>query len=215
MAAQRAIHGERDAGAPLDRPRGDGRRRARQRVAHRVAPTGVESGTTGGAVPGGDAAEQQASIVAPEVVGALAQAERDAAEIVVPAYREPGAHQPVAPRPLAERIVHADLPRRTSHDCTPFPVVEHVPVVGQETRVERQATRLAGGRELHALDLGLARRAGVDRITACVADLDRHPAVPSALDGNRRAPPPVRKPMPLDPPQPVVDQHRGVQPLAE
>src|SRR5207249_5028160 len=80
-------------------------------------------------------------------------------------------------------------------------------------RVEHEAAGLLGGGELDALSGGLARCPGVNGIA--LADLDRHTAVTLALDGHHGAPAPVREPVSLDPPQPIIDERRRVQPLAE
>src|SRR5205807_1275124 len=84
---------------------------------------------------------------------------------------------------------------------------------GAAARVEHQAPGLPGTRELDALGDGLARGPGVDGIA--IADLDGHPAVALSLHGHHGAPAPAREPVPLDPTQPVVDERRRVEPLAE
>src|SRR5207253_524994 len=125
----------------------------------------------------------------------------------------PRADQLVPPGPLARGIVQAQVHRPPAHERAPLPVVQHVVVVGAAARVEHQAPGLPGTRELDALGDGLARGPGVDGIA--IADLDGHPAVAPSLHGHHGAPAPAREPVPLDPTQPVVDERRRVEPLAE
>src|SRR5204862_6384944 len=98
-----------------------------------------------------------------------------------------------AAHPCMRRIVmrqYGFIP--TPPESTPFAVVQGVPVVGPEPRVEPQPPRPARARELDALGLRLAGRPGVDRVL--VADLHRHPAVAEAADRHDGAPPAVRQP---------------------
>ncbi len=95
----------------------------------------------------------------------------------------------------------------------PFAVVQHVPIVRAQSRVEHQPLWLSGRDEFDPFDLRLTRGARVNRIA--VTDLDRHPAVAQALDGHRRPPSAARCPCALDVLQSVVDQRRGVEPLGE
>src|SRR5439155_18905642 len=101
MLAQRAIHGELRAGASLRRPCGHTRLGARLRMPDGIAPAAVEVEAVRGAGPGGERGHEQAPVVATEIIGALAQPDREAAEAVRPRDGEPGAHQPVAPGGLA------------------------------------------------------------------------------------------------------------------
>src|SRR5205085_9920179 len=84
VLAQRAIHGELRPGPSLRRPRADARLATRLRMPDRIAPAAVEAETVGGAPAGGERGQQQAAVVAAEIVGALAQADREAAECVRP-----------------------------------------------------------------------------------------------------------------------------------
>src|SRR2546422_5145895 len=54
-----------------------------------------------------------------------------------------------------------------------------------------------------------------DVCSSDLADLDGHPAVALSLHGHHGAPAPAREPVPLDPTQPVVEERRRVEPLAE
>src|SRR2546429_96880 len=56
--------------------------------------------------------------------------------------------------------------------------------------------------------------AGGEKVTRS-ADLAWHRAVPLAPAGPRGAPAPAREPVSLDSPQPIIDERRRVQPLAE
>ena len=213
MPPQRTVHGEGDPCTAFHRPGGEARLGARCQVTDRVAPAAGEADPLGGTSARPHRTEQEAAVVAAEIVRALAHAQRDAAEIVPPRHRHPGAHQPVTPGGLPGRVVEAMLHRPTPRAEPRLPVVQHIVVVRPQARVEHETARLPYGREFHPLFRGLARSTRVQRVA--VADLHRHPAVASPPDRDGRAPAAVREPAPLDALEFVVDQGRSVEPLAE
>src|ERR1051325_4757069 len=87
MPAQRAIRRDLGAGASLRRPRGQARLGARLRMPDGIAPAAVELEAVRGAGAGGERGDEQAPVVATEIVGALAQPDREAAEAVRPRDR--------------------------------------------------------------------------------------------------------------------------------
>src|SRR3989449_4106422 len=108
------------------RPGGEARLGARCQVTDRVAPAAGEADPLGGAGARPHRTEHEAAVVAAEIVRALAQAQRHAAELVPPRHRHPGAHQPVAPGGLPGRVVEAMLHRPTPRAKPRLPVVQHI-----------------------------------------------------------------------------------------
>src|SRR2546430_16569400 len=86
-----------------------------------VRPAAVEAEALAGTVAGGGRRDGQASVVAAEIVGAVAYGQRHTAEIVGPGQRQPRADELVPPGPLARRIVQAQGHRPPAPEPAPPP----------------------------------------------------------------------------------------------
>ena len=95
-----------------------------------------------------------------EVVLSAPKAERDAAGVIVPDHRLQADREPVAPGPGAEVAMKVEVgPGRRGQRLRPLeseqpPVVEHVPVVRADQRIEQHLLGLRPGLELDPLALG-------------------------------------------------------------
>src|SRR3989449_7690483 len=126
VRAQRASAPDGPPGPPLGEPSREARRSPRREPADRVAPAPVQPERLTRPRARRHRTEHQAPVVAAEVVGALPQTDRDAAEVVGPDHGPQPPHADIAAHGLLERVVDAERPRPASHEPPVFPIVQHV-----------------------------------------------------------------------------------------